>query len=128
MSPSSEPSSCTTERILEVFEGSTVVTTTVPKCMLKQRNQRLHQLLQPVRWLSGSHQRSATRTNSIMAYIKSALQRKAYTEVWDNRDGLTVNPKRPWFKAVEGDAQDSGNHEQSDNSQWLLTMRSVGQN
>jgi hypothetical protein len=25
------------------------------------------------------------------------------TEVWDNRDGLAANPKRPWFKATVGD-------------------------
>jgi hypothetical protein len=24
-------------------------------------------------------------------------------EVWDNRDGLAANPKRPWFKATVGD-------------------------
>jgi len=24
------------------------------------------------------------------------------TQVWDNRDGLAVNPKRPWFKAADG--------------------------
>jgi hypothetical protein len=24
------------------------------------------------------------------------------TEVWDNRDGLTENPKRPWFKSTTG--------------------------
>lgn len=24
------------------------------------------------------------------------------TQVWDNRDGLAQNPKRPWFKAADG--------------------------
>lgn len=25
---------------------------------------------------------------------------KGVTEVWDNRDGLAVNPRRPWFKST----------------------------
>lgn len=25
---------------------------------------------------------------------------KGVTEVWDNRDGLAANPKRPWFKST----------------------------
>ena len=32
-----------------------------------------------------------------------ACQRDGVTEVWDNRDGLAANPKRPWFKATTGD-------------------------
>lgn len=32
-----------------------------------------------------------------------ACKRDGTTKIYDNRDGLAVNPKRPWFKAVEGD-------------------------
>ena len=32
-----------------------------------------------------------------------ACKRDGTTKVYDNRDGLAINPKRPWFKAVEGD-------------------------
>jgi hypothetical protein len=40
----------------------------------------------------------------IPAWLNAACEAKGVTEVWDNRDGLAANPKRPWFKAVQGDA------------------------
>lgn len=40
----------------------------------------------------------------IPAWLNDACAAKGVTEVWDNRDGLAANPKRPWFKAVNGDA------------------------
>jgi len=30
------------------------------------------------------------------------------TSVWDNRDGLAINPKRPWFKAADGTKNQRG--------------------
>lgn len=36
-------------------------------------------------------------------WLLVACQRDGVTEVWDNRDGLAANPKRPWFKATTGD-------------------------
>ena len=39
----------------------------------------------------------------IPAWLNSECAKAGVTEVWDNRDGLAVNPKRPWFKAVNGD-------------------------
>lgn len=38
----------------------------------------------------------------IPAWLNAACAAKGVTEVWDNRDGLAANPKRPWFKAVNG--------------------------
>lgn len=38
----------------------------------------------------------------IPAWLNAACEAKGVTEVWDNRDGLAANPKRPWFKAVNG--------------------------
>jgi hypothetical protein len=35
-------------------------------------------------------------------WLISAARRDGVSKLWDNRDGLTANPKRPWFKAVEG--------------------------
>lgn len=40
----------------------------------------------------------------IPEWLHSECAKKGVTEVWDNRDGLAANPKRPWFKAVQGDA------------------------
>jgi hypothetical protein len=39
----------------------------------------------------------------IPAWLHTECAKVGVTEVWDNRDGLSANPKRPWFKAVTGD-------------------------
>ena len=36
-------------------------------------------------------------------WLIKACKRDGITRVYDNRDGLSVNPKRPWFKAVDAD-------------------------
>ena len=36
-------------------------------------------------------------------WLIKACKRDGVTRVYDNRDGLSVNPKRPWFKAVDAD-------------------------
>ena len=36
-------------------------------------------------------------------WLITACKRDGVTKVYDNRDGLSVNPKRPWFKAVDAD-------------------------
>lgn len=33
-------------------------------------------------------------------WLASACMAKGVTEVWDNRDRLAENPKRPWFKST----------------------------
>lgn len=36
----------------------------------------------------------------IPEWLASACMAKGVTEVWDNRDRLADNPKRPWFKST----------------------------
>lgn len=36
-------------------------------------------------------------------WLITACQRDGVSEVWDNRDSIAANPKRPWFKATSGD-------------------------
>lgn len=36
-------------------------------------------------------------------WLIKACKRDGITKVYDNRDGLSINPKRPWFKAVDAD-------------------------
>lgn len=36
-------------------------------------------------------------------WLFKACKRDGVNKVYDNRDGLAVNPKRPWFKAVDSD-------------------------
>jgi hypothetical protein len=34
-------------------------------------------------------------------WLIDACRKDGITKVYDNRDGLSANPKRPWFKAVD---------------------------
>ena len=34
-------------------------------------------------------------------WLIDACKKDGITKVYDNRDGLSANPKRPWFKAVD---------------------------
>lgn len=43
-----------------------------------------------------------TQHGPIPAWLHTECAKKGVTEVWDNRDGLAVNPKRPWFKSTTG--------------------------
>lgn len=43
-----------------------------------------------------------TQHGPIPAWLHAECAKKGVTEVWDNRDGLAVNPKRPWFKSTTG--------------------------
>ena len=36
----------------------------------------------------------------IPQWLADECAKKGVTEVWDNRDGLAANPKRPWFKST----------------------------
>lgn len=36
----------------------------------------------------------------IPQWLVDECAKKGVTEVWDNRDGLAANPKRPWFKST----------------------------
>ena len=36
----------------------------------------------------------------IPEWLNEQCAMKGVTEVWDNRDGLGANPKRPWFKST----------------------------
>lgn len=36
----------------------------------------------------------------IPEWLPAMCAEKGVTEVWDNRDGLAQNPKRPWFKST----------------------------
>jgi len=36
----------------------------------------------------------------IPEWLNDACALKGVNEVWDNRDGLQANPKRPWFKST----------------------------
>jgi len=39
----------------------------------------------------------------IPEWLPAACMAKGVTEVWDNRDRLAENPKRPWFKSTSSE-------------------------
>lgn len=39
----------------------------------------------------------------IPEWLPAMCAEKGVTEVWDNRDGLAQNPKRPWFKSTNSE-------------------------
>lgn len=41
-----------------------------------------------------------TQHGELPSWLITACKKDGITEVYDNRDGLASNPKRPWFKAV----------------------------
>ncbi len=41
-----------------------------------------------------------TQHGDLPSWLITACKKDGITEVYDNRDGLAANPKRPWFKAV----------------------------
>jgi hypothetical protein len=97
----------TTERILEGFEGSTVVTTT-PEMYANatQPASAPTWAKEAVSAPAGGFQVSikGKQHGPIPAWLNAECAKVGVREVWDNRDGLAANPKRPWFKAVQGDS------------------------
>jgi len=41
-----------------------------------------------------------TQHGELPSWLITSCKKDGITEVYDNRDGLAANPKRPWFKAV----------------------------
>ena len=52
---------------------------------------------------TGPLQIVGTQHGDIPDWLIKACKRDGVTKVYDNRDGLAVNAKRPWFRAVEGE-------------------------
>ena len=52
---------------------------------------------------NGSLQIVGKQHGDLPDWLIKACKRDGVTKVYDNRDGLSENPKRPWFKSVEGE-------------------------
>lgn len=75
-----EPEADATTRVTAAFPGSTVSDTAFAGVHIK-----------------------GTAHGPIPEWLIKACKRDGVTEVWDNRDGLVVNPKRPSFRATNGE-------------------------
>ena len=51
----------------------------------------------------GSLQIVGKQHGDLPDWLIKAFKRDGVTKVYDNRDSLSINPKRPWFRAVEGE-------------------------
>lgn len=76
------------EMLVQAFPNSQVVT------------QPTQPAFQPAQ--GGQVRIKGTQHGPIPAWLHTECAKKGVTEVWDNRDGLAVNPKRPWFKSTTG--------------------------
>ncbi len=52
---------------------------------------------------TGSLQIAGKQHGDLPDWLIKACKRDGVTKVYDNRDGLSENAKRPWFKAVDAD-------------------------
>jgi hypothetical protein len=49
-----------------------------------------------------------TQHGPLPDWLMSQAAKAGVSAVWDNRDGLAQNPKRPWFKAADGTKDQRG--------------------
>lgn len=49
-----------------------------------------------------------TQHGPLPDWLLSQAAKAGVSAVWDNRDGLAQNPKRPWFKAADGTKDQRG--------------------
>ena len=78
--------------VQQAFPNSVVVTQSTAPQWAQQATQQQNSGFQ-VRVKGKQH-------GDIPAWLHSECAKKGVTEVWDNRDGLSANPKRPWFKST----------------------------
>jgi hypothetical protein len=79
----------TTQNVIEAF-GATAVATPMPTQTFSQPT-------------GGTVRIKGKQHGPIPDWLITECAKVGVTEVWDNRDGLAANPKRPWFKATVGD-------------------------
>ena len=59
------------------------------------------EVTKPTATSTGGVQIAGQQHGEIPDWLIKACKRDGVTKVYDNRDGLAQNPKRPWFKAVD---------------------------
>jgi len=82
--------------VQEAFPTATVMTDPTPAQMHTARPQAQSSAGFSVRIKGTQH-------GPIPEWLPAACMAKGVTEVWDNRDRLADNPKRPWFKSTSSE-------------------------
>lgn len=97
------------EAVCEIILSSQGITASAPAPQVTVSEQSEEQMIQQV-----FPQATQTTSNGvgftvrikgkqhgpIPQWLMDECAKKGVTEVWDNRDGLAANPKRPWFKST----------------------------
>lgn len=96
------------EALFMAHEESPTPTTAVPTAspaVTQQANEQtmLQQAFPTAQPVSHQIRVKGKQHGPLPEWLIAACQRDGVTELWDNRDGLQANPKRPWFKATSGD-------------------------
>jgi hypothetical protein len=87
-----------TQAVTGAFPGATVTSGPAPAAPMQQ-TQAPTNMTVTVR---------GTQHGPLPDWLLSQCAAHGVTAVFDNRDGLAVNPKRPWFKAADGTKNNRG--------------------
>lgn len=94
---------CTDALLAKTMPTATVPTPAAHVDEVAQATERIMQAFPNTTVQSFSVRVKGTQHGPLPEWLAPACAAKGVTEVWDNRDKLSQNPKRPWFKAVNGD-------------------------
>lgn len=84
-----------TQAITGAFPGATVTSGPAPQAPAQAPTNMTVQV-------------KGTQHGPLPDWLLTECAANGVTSVWDNRDGLAINPKRPWFKAADGTKNQRG--------------------
>ena len=91
-----------TEMFMEEIYGSNTLQESNARIVsMVQQTFNAEEVTKPSTTSTGAVQIAGQQHGEIPDWLIKACKRDGVTKVYDNRDGLAQNPKRPWFKAVD---------------------------
>ena len=91
-----------TEMLMEEIYGSNTLQESNARIVsMVQQTFNAEEVTKPSTTSTGAVQIAGQQHGEIPDWLIKACKRDGVTKVYDNRDGLAQNPKRPWFKAVD---------------------------
>jgi hypothetical protein len=94
-------SSITEMLMEEIYGGNTLQESNARIVSMVQQTFNAEEVTKPTATSTGAVQIAGQQHGEIPDWLIKACKRDGVTKVYDNRDGLAQNPKRPWFKAVD---------------------------
>jgi hypothetical protein len=91
-----------TEMLMEEIYGSNTLQESNARIVsMVKETFNAEEVTKPSTTSTGAVQIAGQQHGEIPDWLIKACKRDGVTKVYDNRDGLAQNPKRPWFKAVD---------------------------